>query len=828
MSFLRRKNRDRGYDAEADFDSDPKRAPSYEVDMVNDFPDSAWDPSRCSSPRRGDQVLHSDEKLQQFSVPFPNSSSEQEFSLDESTRNSFPYASVIAPRVSRSQARVQSRSRARSLGKVRGGYSNNNDDDNERPGTSSPKPRRTPLGSLRDLLRKGDDGRNSPLDASKNRRSRFGRSKSTREYLTVDSVSGESSREASVNMSGIRLSQSSSFKLRRQQNDESFDNSGVQRSGHLFEKEQEVADAFDHRRSNEHDDDFDDDEDDTASHGRPEDPRYPYDADEVLEPKLKPKKSKMEKIRQLQAKNELYKEEFKRVQKDRKNLRKELESKNRTISELTYQIEEHMSEMDTLQAQLTEAFSSARTEKQQHHQSELRDEHKSEVLELKRALRSAKAETEDTFATINDLTSKISELESAIRQKDTEIQGLYQKIEDQNTRLEKLRNENVRLAREKEEAEREAQAAASSAASLAAKAKAESHNAELKEDQEIKLREENNRLQEELGSTLERAAAMVKEREEAISDLLRENEHLKSMAEEEKKEEETNQHEVVLNELREELASSANALEETQDRVVELEEEVDSWLQRGKEMEGDITRLVEDVGSWQQRAADAEERVVVVEENLENAREELKLKDASLDQLEARQLASVAEMEIKLRAAQLAVHESEKALERALEDQKQATPTDETLSASSSSHHSMSKCASSDESSADASSACSFREEDPTPSPEDQQAMLEKALEKSKKKINTKAGRSGWFFGKSDSEELTPDQKKIRELESTNADQAEEILKLKSEIVRLRSSYNETNYVNKKRLEHLQTENKMLQEESQDLQNRLKEALGIQ
>ena len=75
------------------------------------------------------------------------------------------------------------------------------------------------------------------------------------------------------------------------------------------------------------------------------------------------------------------------------------------------------------------------------------------------------------------------------------------------------------------------------------------------------------------------------------------------------------------------------------------------------------------------------------------------------------------------------------------------------------------------------------------------------------KKRKEAAKRAGWgFFGKPE-EELDENQKRIKELEKTNDEQTEEMKKLKSDMVRLRSTYNEEAYVNKKKIERLEAEN---------------------
>merc|ERR1712207_64044 len=66
----------------------------------------------------------------------------------------------------------------------------------------------------------------------------------------------------------------------------------------------------------------------------------------------KPRITKTEKIRQLQMEVERCKEDIRRIQKDRKDLRRELESKGVQVEALHRELENHVEETSNLKQQL--------------------------------------------------------------------------------------------------------------------------------------------------------------------------------------------------------------------------------------------------------------------------------------------------------------------------------------------------------------------------------------------------------------------------------------------------------------------------------------------
>lgn len=460
----------------------------------------------------------------------------------------------------------------------------------------------------------------------------------------------------------------------------------------------------------------------------------------------KKRKSKIEKIRQLQAKNELYKEEFKRVQKDRKKLKKELEAKNNELVSLTKEIDGHVAETSKLKSQLSEAM--VRLERND--DTEERDQ--ATIMKLAKEL----AQTKDDFASalrrVTTLKQQITDLQEYIRRKDEQIETLTLEVSNQETRLIALEEQNKELKRAGENGKKNGHVVKGLVA-------------------------ENEKLQEELSATLERAATMVKEREDAIADLLKENDELRS-GKLVRPEPDVSHEE--LDQLREELNSTNASLEEAQDRNILLEEEIEAWLARGTEMENMLDQLNSDLEDWQRKAMSAEESVEKLQAQLVDSKADAASAREALRTAEAKHASVSADMETKHKAA---VKELE---EKMFAD----------------------------------------RVEKPTESQQAmllQKAVLQQAVADQQKKAQQSSWRRFLNKGSDDEDDTTSSGKRLKELETLNDEQAEEIKKLKSELVRLRSSHNEAAYLSKKTIERLTEENEVYVERVKALEEKLLE-----
>ena len=86
----------------------------------------------------------------------------------------------------------------------------------------------------------------------------------------------------------------------------------------------------------------------------------------------------------------------------------------------------------------------------------------------------------------------------------------------------------------------------------------------------------------------------------------------------------------------------------------------------------------------------------------------------------------------------------------------------------------------------------------------------------------------GLFFTKSeDAEDLTEEQKRIKELEAIKDAQAEEIQKIKSDLVKLTTSSRNESYVSKKKIADLEKENDAYKAKVELLLRRLAQVQGV-
>jgi chromosome segregation ATPase len=332
------------------------------------------------------------------------------------------------------------------------------------------------------------------------------------------------------------------------------------------------------------------------------------------------------------------------------------------------------------------------------------------------------------------------------------------------------------------------------------------------------LQNEKKKLQTELGNTLDRAAAMVKEREDAIADLLKENEEMKRLisAHDEKT---TSADQEVLMQLKAEAETANMELEEAQDRIAMLEEEIEGWISRTGEMEPEIVRLQDEVEAWQRKANAAEEVVVVVEENAKEKATEAAEAQKALAEMEARHRTAIADFETKHKSI---VAEAKSRHLSALAD------AESKYRASLTEVEARQVTVSADDES-QGSSRASISD---TSDAHSRQAMHLQQAVAARQSKSAAADSSGWrstisgFMKTSEEEELDENQKRIKELEAMNAGKEEEIRKLKSETVRLSSGYKEIMYVNKKKIEQLGSENEAYAIKTAVLERQLAEARG--
>ena len=514
-----------------------------------------------------------------------------------------------------------------------------------------------------------------------------------------------------------------------------------------------VDDSFDYSRDHQR----------SASVNRVSNYRASTDTFHLSEPTLsvdtsedenKKRKSKMEKIRQLQAKNELYKDEFKKVQRDRKKLKKDLEAKNQEIESLTNEIDAHIAETSRLKSQLSEVM--------MYLDRKVDDDGKDKqaLKLLQKELEAAKAEHESSLRRVSELKNDLKDMKEYVRRKDEQLETLTLEVSEQQQQLHLLEEEKKGLLSNKDEQNRQ------------------------ESTRVIELSKLNDNLKTELDATVERATNMVQEREEAIGDLLKENDELKRQlveARSDRNVDHATQEEI--DHLRDDLQRAQSSLEEAQDRNILLEEEIEQWINRGSDMEGMLEKLEQDVKSWQGKAHEAQRSLDNVQSDLVDAKAEAATHKDALRLAQAKFEADVVALKEKHNASIADIE------------------------------------------------ARAFAERVEKSAPSQQAMLLEQAV--ARQRDPSKQGGASWrkFLAGAASEdgsEMGDKEKRMKELQEENQAQSEEIKSLKSELVKLRSSYNEAMYMHKKKIETLDEEKKQHVEKIASLEMQLREGSAFE
>lgn len=452
------------------------------------------------------------------------------------------------------------------------------------------------------------------------------------------------------------------------------------------------------------------------------------------------RKSKMEKIMQLQEKNQRYKEEFRKVQKDRKSLKKDLEGRKEEISCLTRDIDTYVAEINALKLKLSDTLAQLDWKNADENEKE-------ELFAVQEELQQAKERHSNTACELDELKQKIVEIEKTVYFKEALVKDLQYEVNLNREIVEGLQDENKKL-----------------------KGKCEELSSSEKRLNE--LSDQNETLKSDLLATVQHASDMVKEREDAIADLLRENDEMKRIMS--TKDDVISSYEFV--QLKQEIAVASASLEEAQDRNIAFEEEIETLVQKNEELEAEQIRLRDDLDAWQEKASGAQQTVSLLERNSEADRRRASEAEEKLIELEQKYSEEQAEADRQNKIALAAIEKAAYEKAMMIAEAKSRAP------------------------------------------PNPQEVMLQAAVANQQRK-QAEAAKSSWGGviagfrrgnGSEADENLTNEEQRIRELEAINGDQEEEIKKLKSELVRLRSTHNDALYTNKKKVEKLQNENRSI------------------
>lgn len=522
----------------------------------------------------------------------------------------------------------------------------------------------------------------------------------------------------------------------------------------------------------------------------------------------KVRKTKLEKIHELQAKCDRYKNEWVDASKEKKRYRKQVQDMQVDVIALSKEIETHMAEIVILRKQLTETMEKL-DETQADRQRE-RDEYSTTADELAQS----RIEYTKSLNVTRELQTEVEKLEASLTEKDVrietltdELQDAQDQIEDLNVDLRHADEEAIKLEREMTQITEEINLYKEAAEKDEEEGSAENLR-KARSDMEKRMHDERERRLEEKQRKLdEKLKAFEEEREKALQ-------------RQQTREEEFSKRQVVESEKQKEREDQRKELDDTiSQRLKELEdtntvlqgklksEQLESTRKikkRDENIKSLETGLEEVKKQLAERDADPE-GIIVLQREVETAKAEANA--AREDLAEAQRLNGMLEEEIEdlqagtsqLRQESSTYHdeasasksEIEKLRKKVEEWQKKSSEwTDKAFLWKDKAEY-WEKTA---------------REIDPyykdggmnvtAEKPEDPQALfLQSAVQKKKASETNPQGGWGWggmnVFNKNSEDQS---ESRLQELKDENANQADIIKTLRSEIVRLQSRHKEEIY----------------------------------
>ena len=538
------------------------------------------------------------------------------------------------------------------------------------------------------------------------------------------------------------------------------------------------------------------------------------------------KKSKLEKIHELQAKYDRYKQEWIQATKEKKQVEKELKLEKLEVVSLTKEIEAHVTETEILQQKLAESIKKS---------DELAEEQRKERLQFADVAKELAQSRIDFTKSLNEsreLRAELDEREHALQEKDKRISSLTAAIERQ---MDKAEDMEAKLDRAEEEIgvledkmnEMEEELIAYRTAASKDDVNGDGHNLKqardemerrMTEERERRLNEKQKKLDEkqrEFDEEREKHFAEEKKRrEEDAQRDLDEQERQKTRDEERQRvDEEINS---KLKELEDDNAALQARLKSEQlvsnDKIKKKEESIASLQKDMAELKKEIADRDSDPNSTVSLQKDIESLKTEASSAREDLEEARKLNGMLTEEIEDLQAAK-AELKDDVNVLQKEVANWKK---QSADWQRKADEWKNKASEWTEKTFQWKEKAEKWEN--------TVRELDPSRveggneskegSEAAPQAMFLQAAMVRKKQQTDNAGAAGsgfrmfgGIFNKASDLDETEADARIKELEDTNATQLETIKKLRSEIVNLQAKFKEDAYNNQKKMQLLQDEN---------------------
>eukprot|EP00980_Cylindrotheca_fusiformis_P008254 scaffold1736_cov127-Cylindrotheca_fusiformis.AAC.68 len=521
----------------------------------------------------------------------------------------------------------------------------------------------------------------------------------------------------------------------------------------------------------------------------------------------KKKKTKLEKIHELQATCERYKTEWINASREKKKFRKELQSVQSDMVSLNMEIETHKAEAEILRRQLSESI--LKLDETEQEQRKERTDYSSAAKELAQS----RIDFTKSLNEVRELRIQMDKLEAVIREKDAKIGALTDELGDCKQQIKELKldlihadDEGIKLDGEikrmeeelhmfKEAAEKDGQ---EGGADNLRRAQSDVEK-RLQEEKERRLLEREEKLEarmKQFEEERERFFEKQKEREQGLA----ERQHI-----EHEKQKESSEHrkemDAAINSRLKELEESNAAL---QGRL--KSEQLDSTMKlktRDQSIEVLQKSLAEIKKQLLERDADPE-GIVALQREVESAKAETAAMNDDL--AEAQRLNGMLEEEIE----DLRTGSSELRGELTVLQQKSSTSATEMEKLKKKVDEWHKKSSEWTDKAFLWKEKAEYwekvaREIDPyykegndsaaKPKNEDPQALfLQAAFEKKKAAAAAPGAWKNWGLFSKGSDDRGETQARIQELEAERANQADIIKTLKSEIVRIQSNHKEETY----------------------------------
>jgi hypothetical protein len=529
------------------------------------------------------------------------------------------------------------------------------------------------------------------------------------------------------------------------------------------------------------------------------------------------RKTKLEKIHELQAKCDRYKQNWVDVTKEKKQCRKELQSNKLEVISLTKEIDTHVAETAILRKNLSQALQ--KLDEVQEEQRHERGDYSNAAKELAQArIDYAKSLNEQ-----RELRTELDQLQDTIKDKDRKMVGMEddlqiakEKAEDMTFDLDHAEDGILRLEDEMKKLKEELIEYRTAADKDGTEGNAESLR-KVREDMEQRLHDEREEQLKQKQQKLEEKICQfdeereryhyketerereLAERQQLESEKQKEREEeMQRMADEidQKLKELEDDNTVLQGRLKSEQLNTAVKVKQKDERIVVLQEELSGVKQQLNERDADPNGVL----SLQTQAEAAKAEAAAGREDLDEAQKHNGMLQDTIEELQTGNNELREEMETVQKEVTILKKDSVTWKRKAEEWQaKSGGWSDKAFL--------WKEKAELWEKAAKEADAQASGESTAAPAPADPQALFLQAAFAKKKATNASVVGNGWnvlggLFNKG-SEDEDDAQARVEDLEVENSKQAQIIKSLRSEMVKMQTMFKDQAYANQQKMHEL-------------------------